>query len=1073
MNPSSQHRNATNAFVTLLTSDHYLPGALVLAESLRLSHGVARKGKLRADTPAASTADFQVVALITPETLSVQSIKALRRSGLFDWIVGVEPIGLRQILASSPPAGISTSAHSKPVLPTMLDSELNAKILAMEKNLALLGRPDLTNTLTKLHAWRLGRDSAHLIAHGASSVDGTSQSWQGFEKVIFLDADTLVLRPIDHLFHLGSSVRFAAAPDTGWPDAFNSGVMVLTPSSETFEAIRAFARGTGSWDGADQGLLNDFFGSEDGDLLGDAVSQDSATAPGGGWKRLSFRYNVTSHGGYTFAPAYQRYGQAINIVHFIGQHKPWNRARPHGSAQPNPLGGPRDLASPPITPDQPDYLLALWHSAFASLYPTSGASSPDSEIEIVHTERGVEVVEHRKFTVPTYHAVWDAEAREEDASTTYFNAPSTYQAVQRRPALEAAYASLPLDGRSSLIAPVPEVARSPSPTTPTQESIDAEMRARDAAVKPAAAIAIPIPASASGLAAVDPADDSDDSPQHFSPPKLSWNPAHEPPPTGPDVSLHQMRTPIDTFYSNAWDAGQRTPRTLAEQKAAFFVPPSASPRQPGRRPQGGPGYIPAQLRRDHVFDNLGSHKPDPSKVKPIFPWETKQVSAAARAPARVFPDEAKPSPPQSVLMTKPESTGSSLSSAAPPVAVQPQRTRGLPANLAFVNAWDQEGAIGNFANAWNRRTRPTSPEKRRSHPTVMETSRTGSREASSARAGDGQRRASPSATYRSASMVGHEQQRRASLGEDVNDSREGEASDSRDGDDESSSDESSSGNEGKTPEIAAVARVAEGRGNTPSPTNPRQAGWPREGPGRGYMRKAENSVHAQMHATPRSPRLSARVLSYSSTATEGEGGRSGGGKFSSSSSASNSTIMSEVAAAARQRAKDRIRPDGWISSAGSAGTSVNSPTKTKTGPYGLTNAYLRGIPGVGAGGVSRSSFGGSDGGAAAYTVDMARRRRETNSSNESQSGESGANSPTALLSPTLGLSPAVRTVPASIPLRNQHALPRPPPTLDEPFSSSPVNTRFELSQSARTHHQANIARDAHAHTHARSNIHPN
>ncbi|KAJ1032613.1 hypothetical protein NDA16_000636 [Ustilago loliicola] len=636
MSSSSQLSSTNNAFVTLLTSDHYLPGALVLAESLRLSHAVPKKGKARADAPSSSRGshlDFQVVALITPETLSVQSIKALRRSGLFDWIVGVEPIGFRQILASSPPAistGPSSATKSNPLMPPMLDSELNARILEMEKNLGLLGRPDLTNTLTKLHAWRLGRDSAHLVAQGASSeLDGSIQSWQGFDKVVFLDADTLVLRPIDHLFRLGPQVKFAAAPDTGWPDAFNSGVMMLTPSSDTFEAIRSFARGTGSWDGADQGLLNDFFGPEDGsgDLPDDALSQP---APGGGWKRLSFRYNVTSHGGYTFVPAYQRYGQSINIVHFIGQHKPWNRPRPSGSAQPNPLVAPRDLHSQPITPDQPDYLLALWHSAFASLYPTSGSTLPDSEIEIVHSERDVEVVERRKFTVPTYHAVWDAEAREEDTSAHAREggfAAAAFERAHRQPVWEASYASLPLDGRSSLIAPAPEVARAPSPTTPTQETIDAELRSREAAAS-AATIAAPIPIPARATAKKSSDDSDHDSPEHFSPPKLSWNPAYEPPPIGSDASLHQMRTPIDTFYSNVWDAGQKTPRTLAEQKAAFFVPQQSPNQQKSGRLQGGPGYIPAQLRRDHVFDNLGSEKPDPSKVKPIFPWEKENADRA-------------------------------------------------------------------------------------------------------------------------------------------------------------------------------------------------------------------------------------------------------------------------------------------------------------------------------------------------------------------------------------------------------------------------------------------------------------
>ncbi|CDU24725.1 related to glycogenin-2 beta [Sporisorium scitamineum] len=1058
MTCSSQHTSTNNAFVTLLTCDHYLPGVLVLAESLRLCHGISRKGKHGAGASTTPAADFQVVALITPDTLSVQSVRALRRSGLFDWIVGVEPIGFRQILASSPPSGIPKAAndHAASVPSATLDSELNDKILEMERNLNLLGRPDLTNTLTKLHAWRLGRDSAHLIVHGASSTHDAAQVWQGFDKLVFLDADTMVLRPIDHLFRLESKVHFAAAPDTGWPDAFNSGVMMLTPSNKTFEAIRSFARTTGSWDGADQGLLNDFYGPEDGSEDVTAGAQGAASAPGGGWKRLSFRYNVTSHGGYTFAPAYQRYGQSINIVHFIGQHKPWNRPRLAGLAEPNPLVGPRDLDSQSITPDQPDYLLAIWHSAFASLYPSSGSTSPDSEIEIVHTERGVEVVERRKFTVPTFHAVWDAEARQGNVAPRADNSPGASgpaPALENQPASEAAYASLPLDGRTSLIAPAPEVARAPSPPTPTQESIDAELRAREAAQ--AAPVSAPIAIPARAIAKD--ANDSDDSPQHFSPPKLSWKPAHEPPPSGSDASLYQMRTPIDAFYSNAWDAGQKTPRTPAEQKAAFFVPQNAAPKQSGGRPQGGPGYIPPQLRRDRVFDNLGSHQPDPSKVKPIFPWESKQ--STSNAPTRVFPDEPRrPSPPPSADTTpKLGSTqGGSLrppasapAPAPPPAPVQ--RPRGLPANLSFVNAWDQAGAIGNFANAWTRHTHPPSPDRRRSRQAETSYSGASSRDPSSARPTDRRRNAGgsngslrsdappPISTFRPSSAVLLERRSSLNNGEDA---RDGEASDSRDGDDESSDDEESSGHED-------MSQVVTERDATPSPTNSRQAGWPREGPGRGYMKKAENSVHAQMHATPRSPRMTARVLPYASTATEGEG-RSGG-RFSSSSSASNSTVTSERAAAASQRARDRIRPDGWIST-GSAGSGMSSP------PPGYPAASsLRGIPGIAAGGAFVPSYPSTSG-----------KRRETNSSNESQSGESGANSPTALLSPTIGgsfgstmpLGGGNMTVPRSfgsvapqpVPSRVSN-----PPSLDEPFSSSPANLRTELSQQARTNQQAKYA----------------
>lgn len=69
------------AFVSLITSDSYLPGALTLAAALRDIH----------PTPAAEPeVDFQTACLVTPESVDVSSVKLLR--GAFDIVIGVEII---------------------------------------------------------------------------------------------------------------------------------------------------------------------------------------------------------------------------------------------------------------------------------------------------------------------------------------------------------------------------------------------------------------------------------------------------------------------------------------------------------------------------------------------------------------------------------------------------------------------------------------------------------------------------------------------------------------------------------------------------------------------------------------------------------------------------------------------------------------------------------------------------------------------------------------------------------------------------------------------------------------------
>jgi len=75
------------------------------------------------------------------------------------------------------------------------------------------------------------------------------------EKLVFLDADTIVLRNIDDLFERPA---FAAAPDFFLPDRFNSGVMVVKPERALFARMTEALFSSHSYDGGDQGFLNSF-----------------------------------------------------------------------------------------------------------------------------------------------------------------------------------------------------------------------------------------------------------------------------------------------------------------------------------------------------------------------------------------------------------------------------------------------------------------------------------------------------------------------------------------------------------------------------------------------------------------------------------------------------------------------------------------------------------------------------------------------------------------------------------------------------------------------------------------------
>ena len=141
------------------------------------------------------------------------------------------------------------------------------------------------NTFSKLNAWSLTE----------------------LDKIVLLDADTIVLQNIDELFERPS---LAAAPDFLLPDRFNSGVMVVDPSRDVFERMLDALFTSGSYDGGDQGFLNTFY-------------PDWYTGPAG--HRLPAGYNLHQFI-YQFLRAHpfllRQVEHEAKIVHYTVQ-KPW------------------------------------------------------------------------------------------------------------------------------------------------------------------------------------------------------------------------------------------------------------------------------------------------------------------------------------------------------------------------------------------------------------------------------------------------------------------------------------------------------------------------------------------------------------------------------------------------------------------------------------------------------------------------------------------------------------------------------------------------------------------------------
>ena len=207
--------------------------------------------------------ELRRIVLVTPAVLP--GIRDLLRAGAWE-VREVAEVGCNQVLG----AGVTAERYD-------LGPEYQQK------------KAKWRTTCTKFHAWNLLE----------------------FAKVVFLDADTLALKPIDSLVDHPSD--FAAAPDSFPADQFNSGVMVIKPSKARFEQLLAWNRVNGTAEGGDQCLLNNFFG----EWFYGAWDDPEAG-------RLPWIMNVpaASHEQYRTLTRMQSRDEPA-IAHFVSDGKPW------------------------------------------------------------------------------------------------------------------------------------------------------------------------------------------------------------------------------------------------------------------------------------------------------------------------------------------------------------------------------------------------------------------------------------------------------------------------------------------------------------------------------------------------------------------------------------------------------------------------------------------------------------------------------------------------------------------------------------------------------------------------------
>ncbi|KAG4914037.1 hypothetical protein JHK86_054470 [Glycine max] len=142
-----------------------------------------------------------------------------------------------------------------------------------------------------------------------------------YKKVVYLDADTIVVKNIDDLFKCG---KFCA--NLKHSERLNSGVMVVEPSATLFNDMMSKIKTTASYTGGDQGFLNSYYsGFPNAHVFEPNLSPEMfSSRPIPEMERLSTLYNADV-GLYMLANKWMVDENELRVIHYtLGPLKPWD-----------------------------------------------------------------------------------------------------------------------------------------------------------------------------------------------------------------------------------------------------------------------------------------------------------------------------------------------------------------------------------------------------------------------------------------------------------------------------------------------------------------------------------------------------------------------------------------------------------------------------------------------------------------------------------------------------------------------------------------------------------------------------
>ncbi|KAK4431187.1 Inositol phosphorylceramide glucuronosyltransferase 1 [Sesamum alatum] len=142
-----------------------------------------------------------------------------------------------------------------------------------------------------------------------------------YKKVVYLDADTIVVKNIEDLF---KCQKFCA--NLKHSERLNSGVMVVEPSEEVFKDMMTKVNTMYSYTGGDQGFLNSYFPDFANARIFDpyASAEELKSRPIPQMERLSTLYNADV-GLYMLANKWMVDEAELRVIHYtLGPLKPWD-----------------------------------------------------------------------------------------------------------------------------------------------------------------------------------------------------------------------------------------------------------------------------------------------------------------------------------------------------------------------------------------------------------------------------------------------------------------------------------------------------------------------------------------------------------------------------------------------------------------------------------------------------------------------------------------------------------------------------------------------------------------------------